>query len=776
MEITGFITQASYRIIGGVPVVHLFGRLENNQTFLVRDTRQTPHFYVESAHAGRARGLAARRVSASNKTNFAGVPVDLVEVANPRDAPPLRNRLHDAGITTYEADVRFAVRYLIDRNIRGSCKISGEAEAGEREGEGKGVDWVFVNPDVVSADWLPKLSVLAFDIETDFKAEQLLAISLYGCGADEVFIFDPEMRSMPEKATGFDTEYQVLEAFCQSVQALDPDILTGWNVIDFDLTVLAKVAKRCRHPLQLGRLAGDLKVRAAEGYFGSGSATIPGRVVLDGIDLLRGAFIKMDDYSLDGVSRSILGEGKALHGSAKDRVSEIMHDYKNDLPHFAQYARTDSRLVIDILNKLELVDLSVARSRLTGMTPDRVSASIASFDFLYLSALVKENIVAPSVRSSNSKVSASQTGGHVLEPVVGLHKAVWVFDFQSLYPSIIRTFNIDPLAYRKEGDNRRQIRTENGAYFERTRAILPQMLDQLFPERAAAKAEGNDVASQAIKILMNSCYGVLGTPACRFHNPALANAITSQGKVLLLWAKNWFEQAGYQVLYGDTDSLFVGAHELRGAKDLGVDLSTRLNTDLSAYIQKQWSVESCLVLEFEKLYEQLILPSMRGGVGGARKRYVGVVYGKSAPEFVGMEVVRRDWTELAKQVQRELYTRLFAGENVQGYLFATVAKMRAGELNQLLVYRKGLRKPTEEYTANTPPHVAAARKLDGSPGRIISYVITSSGPEPVESLVNAYDYEHYLEKQIKPVAVPVLEALGLDFDHVIGDDTQLGLF
>ena len=87
-----------------------------------------------------------------------------------------------------------------------------------------------------------------------------------------------------------------------------------------------------------------MRIRKAEGYFGSGQATIPGRLVLDGIDLLRGAFVRMDDYSLDAVAREVLGEGKAVAGDVRDRIGEIMHNYRHDLPAFALYARTDARL------------------------------------------------------------------------------------------------------------------------------------------------------------------------------------------------------------------------------------------------------------------------------------------------------------------------------------------------------------------------------------------------------------------------------------------------
>ena len=246
-----------------------------------------------------------------------------------------------------------------------------------------------------------------------------------------------------------------------------------------------------------------------------------------------------------------------------------------------------------------------------------------------------------------------------------MHNNVWVFDFQSLYPSVIRTFNIDPLGY---ADTAREgwLDLPGNAWFSREPAILPAMLDELFPRRAEAKQSGNAVASQAIKILMNSFYGVLGTPACRFYNPAIANAITGQGRYLLLWSKRWFEDRGFVVLYGDTDSLFVSAGELDSAAAYArsAALARELTDDLATHVTDRWGVVSRLEMEFEKLYERLFLPSVRHGTSGAAKRYVGSRYLPEAAdaaatdpdlEFVGMEVVRRDWTELAKTVQRELY-------------------------------------------------------------------------------------------------------------------------
>jgi DNA polymerase II len=168
---------------------------------------------------------------------------------------------------------------------------------------------------------------------------------------------------------------------------------------------------------------------------------------------------------------------------------------------------------------------------------------------------------------------------------------------------------------------------------------------------------------------------------------------------------------------------------------------------------------------------------MRHGTAGARKRYAGLVDGKDGARvvFTGMEAVRSDWTEAAKDVQRELYARLFADEPVDAYLRGVVKDLRAGKLDHRLVYRKALRKPPEAYTATTPPHVAAARKKGQRRGRI-AYVITVAGAEPADAPHARLDYEHYVAKQIGAVAEPVLTLLGLELADVTGDQRQLPLF
>jgi DNA polymerase-2 len=141
-----------------------------------------------------------------------------------------------------------------------------------------------------------------------------------------------------------------------------------------------------------------------------------------------------------------------------------------------------------------------------------------------------------------------------------------------------------------------------------------------------------------------------------------------------------------------------------------------------------------------------------------------------------MEAVRGDWTELAKDVQRELFARLFSDRPLEDYLRQVVAELRSGGHDDRLVYRKAMRKAPAAYTATTPPHVAAARKMDRKTRGRVAYLMTTAGPEPVRELQSAIDYEHYVDKQIRAIAEPVLALRGLDFAKVVGDDRQLALF
>ncbi|TNF05581.1 MAG: DNA polymerase II, partial [Deltaproteobacteria bacterium] len=217
------------------------------------------------------------------------------------------------------------------------------------------------------------------------------------------------------------------------------------------------------------------------------------------------------------------------------------------------------------------------------------------------------------------------------------------------------------------------------------------------------------------------------------------------------------------------------AFELETLMILSLDLEY-----LSQMIKRQFKTESELDIEFEKYYKKLFLPPLRSGEGGAKKRYAGLLHTKKGEElsFAGMEVVRSDWTKMAKIFQTELFRRLFHGEDIEDFIRQFSNELKEGKFNDKLVYKKRLTKDISEYTKSVPPHVKAAKILDpdGTKNlRDIEYIITTRGPWPAEQNPTDIDYVHYLEKQVKPIADSVLSTMDRSFDNIVIGD-QLSLF
>lgn len=762
----GFLLHPTYRIESGRAIVHLFGKLETGETFVVRDRRSRPHFFIRAEDALRAKALLRPGcvLEPTSLTSMSGDAVTRVVVPTPPDTPAIRDQLLTAGIAVFEGDVPFATRFLIDRGLRGSMQIDGAWRPGRLVGR------IYEDPGLSPAVWDPTLRTLSIDIETDAAATRVLSIALYDPSVSEVHLVHSGDGALPPGARPHRDERSLLTAFSMRLREIDPDILLGWNLIDFDLSVLRTRFLAHRIPFHLGRADIPCAIRVDRSFWGASRATIPGRVALDGVALLRGAFVRLDDYRLDTAARQILGEGKTVAGHG--RAAWIEQAFAEDIDAFVRYNLTDARLAYEIVEKLDLIPLGIRRSRLTGMPLDRVGASIASFDFLYLHELRKRGVVAPTV---DAEIEVESTaGGYVLESVPGLYRNILVFDYRSLYPSLILTFHLDPLSHLPTPDGEDDLlRAPNDAYFRRTGGVLPELLERLMPEREAAKSRGDEIGAQATKILMNSFYGVLGTPRCRFYSPATANAITRFGQTILLWTKGFMEARGYRVLYGDTDSLFVqsGLDDAADAMRLGTDLAEQVNAAVAKHIRATWRAESRLHIQFDRLYERFFLPGLRHSREGSKKRYAGLVRrdGKERIVFTGLESARSDWTELAKRFQRELLGHVFHDQPVEDFIREFVADLRAGRLDDLLAYRRTLRAATEAGFPIPPPEAGRAAAADATlraGRRKVVYRMTIRGPEPLEGGTSPPDYDHYVEKQIRPIAEAVLACLGGRWDTI----------
>ncbi len=675
-----------------------------------------------------------------------------------------RRARREAFRRTYEGDVKPHDRFLMERFVTGGFTTRGNFVAREGFLEAHG-------PRVRSSNYTPSLSVLSFDIETDGLEGTLFSIAAAGAGGDRVWMVGEDAPSA--RIEFVPDERSLLRAFLEHVRTVDPDVLVGWNVVEFDLKYLEQKAAALGVRFELGRDRGIARVLAPRSERQPFVARVPGRVVLDGIACLRAATFQFESFRLEDVGRLLLGRGKKIDHTANP-VDEIRRLYREDREALAAYNLEDCRLVLDIFEATDLVGFVVQRQTLTGLPMDRQGGSVAAFDNLYLPRLHRAGFVAGEVARDDEEIVRSP-GGYVMDSVPGLYENVLVFDFKSLYPSIIRTFKIDPLGLHTPGDD--PIPGFEGGTFARENHILPELIETLWAARDVAKREKDAARSRAIKILMNSFYGVLGSGGCRFFDPRLASSITRRGHEIMLESRRLIEARGHQVIYGDTDSLFVsvGPGDEATCDALGKQLAQVLNSHWSETLRKQYDLQSELEAEYETHFLRFLMPTMRGSAKGSKKRYAGSVRKGDELAIVikGLEAVRTDWAPLARRFQRELLRRVFVEEPWRAWLIETANAVRRGEHDDALVFRKRLRRPLDSYVKNVPPHVQAARMLDEEV-REVRYVVTTRGAQPVQKIDAPIDYEHYLDKQLAPAADCVLPLLGTSFAALAG--TQMVLF
>lgn len=480
-----------------------------------------------------------------------------------------------------------------------------------------------------------------------------------------------------------------------------------------------------------------------------------------------------------------------MKGNRSTTLTSGWRRFAEDKPALARYNLKDCELVTRIFAKTELLTFLLERATVTGLAADRSGGSVAAFNHLYIPRMHRQGYVAPNLGELPEEHSP---GGFVMDSQPGLYDSVLVLDYKSLYPSIIRTFLIDPVGLvegMQHPDDDNSVPGFRQARFSRNKHCLPEIVRQIWQGREAAKRHNNKPLSQALKIIMNAFYGVLGSSGCRFFDPRLASSITLRGHEIMRQTRELIEEKGYQVIYGDTDSTFVWlkkAHSEQQAAEIGRELLTHVNQWWQQHLQQQYGLENALELEFETHYSRFLMPTIRGAEQGSKKRYAGLISKPDGSEemvYKGLETVRTDWTPLAQQFQQQLYQRIFKREPYQDFVRDYVAKTLNGEFDDRLVYRKRLRRKLEDYQRNVPPHVRAARLADdynrqqGRPlqyqnGGWISYVMTLAGPEPLETQQSTIDYDHYLERQLQPVADAILPFLYDDFSALV--TKQIGLF
>lgn len=729
------------------------------------------------------------QLSEVNLRCFSGAKAWALYVNGEAIARDLRQRLQVQGIELMETDIRPEERFLMERFITGAMVL--ESAPAQQINKRYPLQ---VNGRVKACEYVPQLRCLSLDIETTMDGQTIHSIALYGEDRGQpvrkVWLHWPSSQGpqdLPEYTSVAANERQMLRDFVVWLEDYDPDVFMGWSLVQFDFRILCRRARDLGVRLRLGR--GGEEIRWREGNGGRPAKLfMPGRVALDGIEVMRAATWQFESFALENVAQQLLGRGKDIT-KPHERGAEIQRLYHEEPANLVAYNLEDCRLVWDIFATADLMNFVIARSQLTGLPMDRIGGSAQAFDHLYLPRLHRAGYVAPPFASG---MAGDSPGGFVMDSIPGLYKNVLILDFKSLYPSIIRSFLIDPLGLITGAEQADAVAGFKGATFSRHDAILPDIIARLWQARDAAKDADNTPLSTSIKIVMNSCYGVLGSNLCRFYDQRLASSITQRGHAILQQTQALIEAQGFKVIYGDTDSVFVwlGDDELSlaSARSKGDALAKDLNLWWSKHLQQEYQLSSYLEIEFETLFKRFVMPTVRGQDVGSKKRYAGVVSKPDGSEklmFKGLENVRTDWTLMARQLQQELYHRVFNDADYQQLIKDWTGRLLAGEIDQLLVYRKRIRRPLAEYQKNVPPHVQAARHADArlqeqgqaarfEQGGWIEYVITQAGPRAIDVNDQPLDYEHYQERQIMPVVDGILNLLGDSYDNIM--NRQLSIF
>jgi len=352
-EIKGFILYADYLNHDEKTIVRLFGKSEDGKSFCSLHNVE-PYFYIEEKNRKHIpKDVKKENIQKTALTTFQKEPVIKITAENQTELNKFSSELHKAEIDTFESDIKPVQRFLIDHNLLNSITLEGDSEPSER------IDRIFKNPKVAPSSFVPELKIISIDIETDKSSNEIYCIGIYGKNYKKNFIVSDKKL---EHSISCKNEADCLEKFKAELLKLDPDIITGWNMVDFDLKVLQGKFAEHKIPFDLGRTNEPITLRIESSFFRKSSVDIPGRQVLDAMALIKDPFIQeapsiknaeFENYTLESVATAILGKGKLLKGKDRhDEISDLYNSKKTeDLQRLVDYNLLDCQLVYDILEK-----------------------------------------------------------------------------------------------------------------------------------------------------------------------------------------------------------------------------------------------------------------------------------------------------------------------------------------------------------------------------------------------------------------------------------------
>jgi len=648
---------------------------------------------------------------------------------------------------TYEGDIRLSTRYLLEKGLTPSSWFEAEVEKDGNLPSIQVETFRVKATKPLEEERVPELRVIAVHfLKTCEKGspkpeyDPIVAVSTYDGKTLRQFRYDGK------------TDKHLIENFVNQVKTFDPDVIVGYGITE-DWSYLAERCKRVDVQLEVGRNY----AKPHMSVFGHVSVT--GRI---NIDLLHNAREnpQLTEYTLDEYARSI---GLDVSPQIPEQKYYEYLSNPSEAEKLFKQSEECSKLIYRIWTVLS--DFAIQLSQITGLPMDHVFT--ASSGHRAEAYLIREAYsIGELIPQRGEKPYVSYTGGLVLQPEKGVYENVSVLDFSSMYPNLMLKYNISPDTYVPSGEKCEDcfVSPESKHRFRKDyRGVYTSMLQKLLASRRAVREALRsvkedsveyrvlDARQKALKILANTLYGYAGWVGARWYLREVAESAAEWGRHTIRMAIEKARQMGMKIIYGDTDSLFV----IDGEK----------LEKLISWIESELGMEA----RVDKRYRRILFTE-------AKKRYGGLLENGSL-EVVGLEVVRGDWAEIAKETQLEVLRIMLETMDINkavSYVREIISETMKGTVSmEKMVIWKRMTKPPEAYEVRAP-HVLAALELSKRGWRIdvgdkVGYVVTR-GISKIGERAKPYqlvekkdiDYEYYVENQIIPAAMRILEVFGVD--------------
>ena len=808
-----FPLDATYKVVEGKAVINLFGKMPDGNKVCVLGSNFQPYFYLipkdganltdklEKIRIENENGIAFVTKAETVIRKFFGKEIAAIKVYTnlPSAVPVIRDVVKewDTVEATMEFDIPFVRRYLIDNNI---TPLTLHQASGEFISQKSKVE-VFQSERIqpISAETLHNPKILAFDIETyspfdlviDADKNPIIMLAFYGEGFKKVFTW--KNFSTSDNCIEFvDSEAQLIEKFKETIEDFKPDILTGYFSDGFDLPYIKTRADKHKIRLDIGLDYSDLKVKSGREL----TVMMNGITHLDIFKFIKkvmGATLETYSYDLNAVAIELLDEKKQ-----DVDLSELTHAWDNkveDLEKFCQYNMHDSFLTYSLAVKM--LPTIIEMVKIVGIPIYDVNRMGFSqlVEWYMMKQAQQLNEIAPNKPHYNEvqkrRLNTYQ-GAFVYEPKPGLYKDITVFDFRSLYPTIISSHNIGPDMINcvccKETSQKITPEDNTSYWFcTKKKGFIPTLIEDLITRRMRIKEiikEENqekftflDARQNSLKLLANSFYGYLGFFGARWYSIECARSVTAWGRFYIHKVIGKAQQEGFIILYSDTDSVFL---TLDGkSKEDAENFAKSVNLELPGLME----------LEYEGFYPNGIFVSAKMGQYGAKKKYA-LISEQGILKIKGFETVRRNWSLIAKEVQENVL-EIILRENdtlkALEYVKNVINELRTKKipLEKVTIHTQ-LQKEILDYAAKGP-HVAAAQRLRNkgkqiAPGSIIKYVVTQ-GSDIIRNRVKLpdeiteadYDSDYYINNQVVPSVERIFNVLGYRKEDLLETKEQTKL-